>query len=610
MRSVCAIVNYQLLTGSFVAGLIPQSFINDLIDRVDIVDVIDGRVALKKTGKNYSGLCPFHDEKSPSFSVSPDKQFFHCFGCQESGTALTFLMKYERMEFVEAVETLAKDMGLTVPREQSSRSYVEVDQGIYQALEGAEAIYRQELRGADVAVAYLKGRGLTGVTARDFGIGYAPEGWHNVSEALMAKGSTSDALLKAGLTIKNDNGRVYDRFRHRIMFPIRDVRGRVIGFGGRKLGDEEGPKYLNSPETPVFSKSQELYGLYEARKALRNIDRLLVVEGYMDVVALAQHGFRNAVATLGTATGEPHYHKLYRYTDEVICCFDGDKAGRSAAWRALESALPVLNEHRQLKFVFLPDGEDPDSLVQGRGPEAFDEFLRNATPGIEFLFSKLGEGLDLQTLDGRARFMGLANPYVEKIPDGILKDLVKARVREIGGMAAPLAGTARTSGLRPSAGQNVAANKVSLLSGRLLTILLKSPMLWHQLEDELRREIIAHSKDLGLLGELTNFLLDRPQATIDDVLIGWPDEEGQKTLIEMAKKPLDLGEEAWFQTLAEGFKNLLRQKQKNQRQRLLAELAAQGEDEKIKAALSESNSRAHIEPQSHSQSQPQSRPKT
>ncbi len=573
-----------------MAGLIPQSFINDLIDRVDIVDVIDGRVALKKTGKNYSGLCPFHDEKSPSFSVSPDKQFFHCFGCQESGTALTFLMKYERMEFVEAVEALAKDLGLTVPREKSSRNYVEVDQGIYQALEGAEGIYRQALRGADLAVAYLKSRGLTGITARDFGIGYAPEGWHNVSEALMAKGATSDALLKAGLTIKNDNGRVYDRFRHRIMFPIRDLRGRVIGFGGRKLGDEEGPKYLNSPETPVFSKSQELYGLYEARKALRNIDRLLVVEGYMDVVALAQNGFRNAVATLGTATGEAHYQKLYRYTDEVVCCFDGDKAGRAAAWRALESALPVLNEHRQLKFVFLPDGEDPDSLVRDNGAEAFNEFLRNATPGIEYLFSKLGEGLDLQTLDGRARFMGLANPYVDKIPEGILKDLVKARVREIGGMAAPLAGSAKAPVTRQGASHGVLTGKGSVLAQRLLTILLKAPLLWHQLDEDLRRQIIAHSNDLGLLGELTNFLLDRPEANVDEILIGWPQEESQQALIELAKKPLDLGEEAWLQTLAEGFTNLLRQREKNQRQALLAELAAQGEDEKIKAALSESTS--------------------
>ena len=289
-----------------MAGLIPQSFINDLIDRADIVDVVGSRVTLKKSGKNYSGLCPFHDEKSPSFSVSPDKQFFHCFGCQESGSALTFLMKYERMEFVEAVEALAKDLGLAVPREKSSRNYVEVDQRIFQALEKAERVYKQELRNMPAAVDYLKGRSLTGVTARDFGIGYAPEGWHCLSEILHEEGVSAEVMLKAGLTIKNDSGRVYDRFRHRIMFPIRDVRGRVIGFGGRKLGDEEGPKYLNSPETPVFAKNQELYGLYEARKALRNIDRLLVLEAYMDVVALAQRGFPTARATLATATGEAH----------------------------------------------------------------------------------------------------------------------------------------------------------------------------------------------------------------------------------------------------------------------------------------------------------------
>ena len=234
--------------------MIPQSFINDLLDRADIVSVIDGRVALKKTGKNYVGLCPFHEEKSPSFSVSPDKQFFHCFGCQESGSALTFLMKYERMEFVEAVEALAKDLGLAVPREKSNRNYVEVDQRIFQALEKAERVYKQELRTMPAAVDYLKGRSLTGVTARDFGIGYAPEGWHCLSEILQEEGVSAEVMLKAGLTIKNDSGRVYDRFRHRIMFPIRDVRGRVIGFGGRKLGDEEGPKYLNSPETPVFAK--------------------------------------------------------------------------------------------------------------------------------------------------------------------------------------------------------------------------------------------------------------------------------------------------------------------------------------------------------------------
>ncbi len=580
-----------------MAGLIPQSFINDLIDRVDIVDVIDGRVALKKTGKNYSGLCPFHDEKSPSFSVSPDKQFFHCFGCQESGTALTFLMKFERMEFVEAVETLAKDMGLVVPREKSNRPYVEVDQGIYDALEGAERIYRQQLRGAEIAVEYLKGRGLTGVTARDFGIGYAPEGWQNVSEKLLAEGATSDALLKAGLTIKNDSGRVYDRFRHRIMFPIRDVRGRVIGFGGRKMGDEEGPKYLNSPETPVFSKGRELYGLYEARKAVRNIDRLLVVEGYMDVVALAQNGFPNAVATLGTATGEAHYHKLYRYTDEVICCFDGDKAGRSAAWRALESALPVLNEHRQLKFVFLPDGEDPDSLVRDQGPDAFTQFLNNATPGIEYLFSKLSEGLDLQSLDGRARFMGLANPFVEKIPDGILKDLVKTRVRDIGGMAAPVTGSFRVPS-RPIVDREESSDVGSALAQKMLSMLLKAPSLWASLDESIRRDMLAQSRDMGLLGRLVNFLTDHPEADANEILIGWPEEREQGQLIDFAKKISASSRDAWPKELADGCTHLLHQQQKKQRQRQRAELLAQGDEQKILETLPVPTSRGDAAPKS------------
>ena len=571
-------------TGGVLAGLIPQSFINDLIDRADIVDVVGSRIALKKSGKNYSGLCPFHDEKSPSFSVSPDKQFFHCFGCQESGSALTFLMKYERMEFVEAVETLAKDLGLTVPREKSNRNYVEVDQRIFQALEKAERVYKQQLRGMPAAVDYLKGRGLTGVTARDFGIGYAPEGWHSLSEVLLDEDVSAEVMLKAGLTIKNDSGRVYDRFRHRIMFPIRDVRGRVIGFGGRKLGDEEGPKYLNSPETPVFAKNQELYGLYEARKALRNIDRLLVVEGYMDVVALAQGGFRNAVATLGTATGEAHYQKLYRYTDEVVCCFDGDKAGRAAAWRALESALPVLNEHRQLKFVFLPDGEDPDSLVRDQGAEAFSEFLQNATPGIEYLFNKLGEGLDLQSLDGRARFMGLANPYVEKIPAGILQELVRKRVREIGGMET---GTIRPAGResKPRVSMRDDGEFGPVLAQRLIGMLLKAPNLWIELDKSTQAELLAHHKELGVLGRLVSLLDAQPESDTNEILIAWPEEGEQQRLIELAKKPMASSAQAWRQEFLDGSVHLLRQRERSKRQQHIAELKALGEEDKLRDLL-------------------------
>ena len=557
-----------------MAGLIPQAFINDLIDRADIVEVIDGRVALKKTGKNYSGLCPFHDEKSPSFSVSPDKQFFHCFGCQESGTALTFIMKFERMEFVEAVEALAKDLGLEVPREENGKPRVEIDHGLFRVLERAERFFRAQLRSSPVAVTYLKRRGLTGEVARDFGVGYAPEGWHTLSEALLAEpvsGSrvvAHDAkkLLIAGLTIKNDKGNVYDRFRHRIIFPIRDTRGRVIGFGGRKLGDEEGPKYLNSPETPVFFKGQELYGLYEARKALRNIQRLIVVEGYMDVVALAQNGVLNAVATLGTATGEAHFQKLYKYSDEVVCCFDGDKAGRSAAWRALESALPILNEHRQLKFVFLPNGEDPDSLIRTQGREAFDGFLNNATPGIEFLLKRLADGLDLTSLDGRAKFMGVANPYVEKMAKGILKDLVVARVREMSGMAAPVGGSPRAAKPRSQAKRGEAA-----LSERLAGILIKSPNLWHLLDAESQKQALPHVSTLGLLGTLMLLLQEQSCGDAEEVIARWPDENSYEAVIVLAKKPSALDDAALEKEFMEGLAHLVKNHESAQRRAQLAQ---------------------------------------
>ncbi|MEM1231587.1 MAG: DNA primase, partial [Pseudomonadota bacterium] len=353
---------------------IPQSFINDLLDRVDIVEVIDARVKLKKAGRDYQARCPFHNEKTPSFTVSPTKQFYHCFGCGESGTALTFLMEHDRMEFVEAVETLASLVGLEVPREATARSDPK-ERSLYDLLKEASLLYQAELRQSPVAIDYLKGRGLTGIVARDFGVGYAPDAWDRTLTAFRGR---SEELLKAGLITRNDRGRSYDRFRNRIMFPIRDTRGRTIGFGGRVLSAEDSPKYLNSPETPLFQKSRELYGLYEARRALRKLTRFVVVEGYMDVVALAQHGVPYAVATLGTATNEMHFQKLFRYAPEVICCFDGDRAGRQAARKALESALPTLEDGRQLKFVFMPDGEDPDSLIRTQGQAAFEQRLDGA----------------------------------------------------------------------------------------------------------------------------------------------------------------------------------------------------------------------------------------
>jgi DNA primase len=539
-----------------LAGRIPQHFINDLIDRADIVSVIDERVTLKKTGKNYSGLCPFHDEKTPSFSVSPDKQFFHCFGCQESGTVLTFLMKYERLEFVEAVEMLARDMGMEVPREQGRGPVVKVDEDLYTVLEQAERFYRNQLRGASAAVDYLKGRGLTGEIARDFGIGYAPAEWHGVGEALTNERVSEEKLLTAGLLTKNDKGRVYDRFRDRIMFPIRDTRGRVIAFGGRILSQDGGPKYLNSPETPIFFKAQELYGLYEARKALRNIEELLVVEGYMDVVALAQNGIVNAVATLGTATGEAHFKKLYRCADRVVCCFDGDKAGRSAAWRALESALPVLNEHRQLKFAFLPDGEDPDSLIRTQGQPAFQGFIDNAVPALEFLLSRLADGLDLATLDGRAKFIGLASPYVEKITPGVLRDLVQARVRDLGGMAQPLP-RSKPAFRRPNPQQ---AQRTQELSQRMAEILLRLPSLWQQLSDQQRQDLQLHAGELGVFGALVQLVQQHPEADSEEILVRWQGLPGYDDIQQLAQRKslLDLAgqQKAFF----EGIEKMLKRR--------------------------------------------------
>ncbi|HBK13464.1 MAG TPA: DNA primase [Gammaproteobacteria bacterium] len=539
-----------------MAGRIPQHFINDLIDRADIVSVIDERVTLKKTGKNYSGLCPFHDEKTPSFSVSPDKQFFHCFGCQESGTVLTFLMKYERLEFVEAVEMLARDMGMEVPREQGRGPVVKVDEDLYTVLEQAERFYRNQLRGASAAVDYLKGRGLTGEIARDFGIGYAPAEWHGVGEALTNERVSEEKLLTAGLLTKNDKGRVYDRFRDRIMFPIRDTRGRVIAFGGRILSQDGGPKYLNSPETPIFFKAQELYGLYEARKALRNIEELLVVEGYMDVVALAQNGIVNAVATLGTATGEAHFKKLYRYADRVVCCFDGDKAGRSAAWRALESALPVLNEHRQLKFAFLPDGEDPDSLIRTQGQPAFQGFIDNAVPALEFLLSRLADGLDLATLDGRAKFIGLASPYVEKITPGVLRDLVQARVRDLGGMAQPLP-RSKPAFRRPNPQQ---AQRTQELSQRMAEILLRLPSLWQQLSDQQRQDLQLHAGELGVFGALVQLVQQHPEADSEEILVRWQGLPGYDDIQQLAQRKSLLDSAGQQKAFFEGIEKMLKRR--------------------------------------------------
>ncbi|MGL4319167.1 MAG: DNA primase [Pseudomonas sp.] len=424
-----------------MAGLIPQSFIDDLLNRTDIVEVVSSRIQLKKAGKNYTACCPFHKEKTPSFSVSPDKQFYYCFGCGAGGNALGFVMDHDSLDFPLAIEELAKRAGMEVPREEGGRSSKPrqpTDSPLYTLLTAASDYYRQALKShptRKAAVDYLKGRGLSGEIARDFGLGFAPPGWDNLLKHLGGDSLQQKTMIDAGLLIENaDSGKRYDRFRDRVMFPIRDSRGRIIAFGGRVLGDDK-PKYLNSPETPVFHKGQELYGLYEARKSNRDLDEIMVVEGYMDVIALAQQGLRNAVATLGTATSEEHLKRLFRLVPSVLFCFDGDAAGRKAAWRALESTLPSLQDGRRARFLFLPDGEDPDSLVRAEGTDAFRARInQHAQPLAEYFFQQLSEEADPRSLEGKAHLVTLAAPLIEQIPGINLRALMRQRLGEITGL--------------------------------------------------------------------------------------------------------------------------------------------------------------------------------
>jgi DNA primase len=417
-----------------VSGRIPQQFIDELIARADIVELIGARVPLKKQGKEFKACCPFHGEKTPSFTVVPDKQFYHCFGCGAHGNALGFLMDHDHLSFIEAVEDLAARVGLEVPREERVTPQQSATNGLFAALEKAAELYRQELHNSERGKDYFKARGLTGDTASRFCLGYAPDAWDFLLKQIGGSEAERMKLLQVGLIIERERkpgassppGH-YDRFRDRVMFPIRDARGRTIGFGGRVL-DKGEPKYLNSPETELFHKGRELYGLYEARQASRSLTRLLIVEGYMDVVRLHQAGITYAVATLGTATTPEHLSRVFRICNELVFCFDGDRAGRAAAWRALENSLSQIREGRQIRFLFLPDGHDPDSLVGAEGREAFEARLKQAVPLSEYFIGHLSAQVDMQTVDGRARMGELAKPLLARIPEGIYRELMADEV--------------------------------------------------------------------------------------------------------------------------------------------------------------------------------------
>lgn len=406
--------------------MIPRDFIDTLLTRVDIIDVIDRRVPLKKAGQNYQACCPFHSEKTPSFTVSPTKQFYHCFGCGAHGTALGFLMEYEHMSFPDAVATLAQDVGLPVPESARESDRPKPPPALWNALEQAAQFYKQQLKQSPHAIDYLKRRGLTGVIAARYGIGYAPDG---SPLKQVFPDYAADTLAASGLVIDGDHGR-YDRFRNRIMFPIRNVKGQIVGFGGRVL-DQGEPKYLNSPETPLFHKGSEIYGLYEARAAIKAAGRVIVVEGYMDVVALAQHGVEFAVATLGTATTPIHARTLLRHSDRLIYAFDGDNAGRKAAWRALENSLEALQDGKEISFLFLPEGDDPDSYIRTHGQAAFLQLLdADTVPLSAFLVRELTRNRKLTTQEGQASFLKDAKPLLEKIAAPLLSSLIQRQIAE------------------------------------------------------------------------------------------------------------------------------------------------------------------------------------
>ncbi len=572
-----------------MAGRIPQDFIDELLTRTDIVEVIDSHVPLRKAGRDYVACCPFHQEKTPSFTVSQQKQFYHCFGCGAHGTALGFLMEYEHLDFVEAVRELAGRVGLPLPEQAAPRAAASDGQDLYALLGQAADFYSRQLRehpDAPRAVTYLKERGLSGEIAAHYGIGYAPPGWDNLLRAL-GKGDPAlqAQLAKAGMLITKEGGGYYDRFRDRIIFPIRDARGRTIGFGGRVL-DEGTPKYLNSPETPLFHKGRELYGLYEARKAVRDLDRLLVVEGYMDVVALAQYDIRYAVATLGTATTREHLERLFRVVPTLIFCFDGDRAGREAAWRALENTLPVLQDGRQASFLFLPDGEDPDSLVRKEGREGLETRLAGAMPCSNFFYESLLKQADVTSMDGRARLVELARPLLSQLPPGAFRQMMIARLAEIARMQAVdltrlIEQRAPKTAIRPLLTKATPPQSpVRMPPVRLaIALLLQRPSLALQAGDPERLGGIELS-GVEMLEEMLSLIQAHPELSTGALLERWRESPQAPYLFKLARWQHPLPEQEWEAEFNGALERIAAQGIEQRKQRLLdksraGELSAQ-----------------------------------
>jgi len=522
-----------------VAGLIPQNFIDDLIGRSDIVEIINARVPLKRKGKEFTACCPFHNEKTPSFTVSENKQFYYCFGCHAKGNVIGFLMDYEHLSYVDAIETLAADQHLDVPHEDNAlaNKNKEDKQPLYDILKQASELFQQQLKTSQRAIAYLKQRGLSGEIAKQFKIGYAPDGWDFLISRLGKSKENLSALSKTGLIVNKDNNKTYDRFRDRIIFPITDQRGRIIGFGGRIL-DQGEPKYLNSPENAVFHKGYELYGLYEAKQALRKIDRIIVVEGYMDVVALAQNGINYAVASLGTATTTEQIQKTFRTTHEIVFCYDGDNAGKKAAWRALENTLTVIRDGMVAKFLFLPEKEDPDTMVRKEGKEAFEQRIKNASTLSDFLFENLKSECDLSNNEGKAQLASRANALIQKMHNSIYKDLLIEELSSLVGLSqqhleskipAETEKRPPVQKANPIRGQQVSNHKTRIA----IALLVQNPSLAskHKVHEGFKD---AFTKGLPLLHHLQETIKSNPDISSAALLERFRETEHEKALHKLA----------------------------------------------------------------------------
>ena len=529
-----------------MAGRIPQQFIDELLSRIDIVDVIDARIPLRKAGRDYQARCPFHEEKTPSFTVSQTKQFYHCFGCGAHGSAISFLMEYDHMDFIEAIKDLAKQAGMELPQQNYSQQ--NDTRELEDLLQRASTYYRHQLQHHPErakAHDYLKKRGLSPEIIDEFNIGFAPPGWDNLLKHLNNTAHATKQLETSGMAIRKDDNRSYDRFRNRLMFPIRNRRGKVIGFGGRVINDEDKPKYLNSPETPLFHKGRELYGLYEARQALRNIDQLLVVEGYMDVVALAQHGIRNAVATLGTAVTPEHMSLLFRSTNDIVFCLDGDRAGREAAWKALDITLPLIQEGRQARFMFLPEGDDPDTLVRREGKQGFEARLASAQPLSTFLLDTLVKQVDLNSIDGKAKLVDLARPKIKIVSNSVyrlmLVEALAQRIRmEPHQLNRQIEGSkpANLKGNRPLTPHQKRPSAIRTA----ITLLLNAPQL-SQLASNPQQYRALQEPGTDILVELLELLQHSPHLNCAGILEHWRDKPEYRHLARLAQIPLETPEE-------------------------------------------------------------------